>query len=1456
MKPIRLTLSAFGPYADYTEIDFACFGGHGLYLITGDTGAGKTTIFDAITFALYGEASSDVRKSEMLRSKYAKQDVPTYVEFTFSFRKKLYTVKRNPEYLRPKGRGKGYTLQRAQAQFVYPDGQPPVTKTKEVTKAVSELIGLDRKQFSQIAMIAQGDFQKLLFASTEERSVIFRQIFKTGIYQQLQERLRETVKIQEKEYNELKRSISQYLASILSSQDTPAGAKIQELSREQFDGRMDEGVDLLEQLCQEDEAVFQKLDQQMQQLELRIKKEEQQIETLRQIKEQQEKLAQYQQQYEEHQPEFVHAKVCFQEADSYVEELGNIALQIKEQQDRLVLFDELTQAQKEQEACKQAISFREEKRAQLSQEKAETERNLHADTQAYQSFASLGEEKQRMETKKAELEHQKNSLSQQMEGLILEIDRQQEKAESIRAAHKKAAMYEQQLAEYHTQIQAFADREPQLLQAQQFKQRLKAQQEALTQTLSEQAMLQKQAEQYTQECEKLAAQEAALRADEETCKKQQEQSAHVWEQEVHCQHKQEEAERHLQMIKDQHNSLLALEQEVERSKAAYEQLCTQVSQQQAQQKKWKSEWEDIKDADTDVLRLEQEMNALAEQKRSCARLQRQASACQSRMEELHCAQAAYSSASAEKEQTSCDYHRLEQLFLDAQAGMLAQGLKEGASCPVCGSQHHPKLAKVPAEVPSKQTLDQEKQRLAAIEAKTERLSAEAGQLAKQLAEQIQAVDEAAEEFADVNMVCKKAGQEEDALWLANVQEALTQKAVQLKQQEEEIRQFITKARQKRSRKQQLDQWLQSAEAEQALLQQQYQKHNQDFAAAKGQLDEKNRQWNHMVQSLPITDPKPMTAKELEMYFAQRLEQCNKDWIQAKAAKQQLELCMQKAQQAAEERQQVKQQIARNQESMAECTGQRKTLQKQADKDLAQAQEIMIQIKDCLYGTQQAFYQDKSAILQGQALEQNERLRTIQHMLQKTCEHLTAWITQLKQDIQQRQQMETRCQELESDYSHTKETVTELEKEQEVIRSRQKEKQENLSESIDTLYTEQGAAPETMHTQENLLDIAAGIGKQFEAGLSELQMQLAQLEEKLAEKRRLEMQIPKKEQTLQALVKSLQEAEVALARQQTEYEASIEKADRLRKRLGEEKRQDTEKNIQALCSRKQQLEEQKKQAEQQYLACKTRQERLLAAMDTIKDTLQSLYGDTINDAQEIGQLTKDTLARKASLYQEKQEVSKKRDSKYNALSTNRDIFQKVKAKQEDIARVEKKYTWMRSLSETANGNIRGKQKIELETYIQMTYFDRILSRANIRLLTMSSGQYELIRQEDSENLRGKAGLELSVIDHYNATQRSVKTLSGGESFEASLALALGLSDEIQSNAGGIQLESMFVDEGFGTLDEESLQQAMKAFVRLTEGNRLVGVISHVPQLKEQIEQKIIVTKYRDKDGVTSRIRIET
>ncbi|MDD6476889.1 MAG: SbcC/MukB-like Walker B domain-containing protein, partial [Eubacteriales bacterium] len=199
--------------------------------------------------------------------------------------------------------------------------------------------------------------------------------------------------------------------------------------------------------------------------------------------------------------------------------------------------------------------------------------------------------------------------------------------------------------------------------------------------------------------------------------------------------------------------------------------------------------------------------------------------------------------------------------------------------------------------------------------------------------------------------------------------------------------------------------------------------------------------------------------------------------------------------------------------------------------------------------------------------------------------------------------------------------------------------------------------------------------------------------------------------------------------------------------------------------------------------------------------------------------------------------------HHRTETNREVLRQIEKKSAAIADVEKRWMMVGPLADTANGNLSGREKIMLETYVQMAYFDRIIERANTRFMVMSGGQYELKRRREADNNRSQSGLSLDVVDHYNGTERSVKTLSGGESFKASLSLALGLSDEIQASAGGIQLDTMFVDEGFGSLDEESLQQAMRALNGLAEGNRLVGIISHVPELREKIDRQIIVRKDR-------------
>ncbi len=173
--------------------------------------------------------------------------------------------------------------------------------------------------------------------------------------------------------------------------------------------------------------------------------------------------------------------------------------------------------------------------------------------------------------------------------------------------------------------------------------------------------------------------------------------------------------------------------------------------------------------------------------------------------------------------------------------------------------------------------------------------------------------------------------------------------------------------------------------------------------------------------------------------------------------------------------------------------------------------------------------------------------------------------------------------------------------------------------------------------------------------------------------------------------------------------------------------------------------------------------------------------------------------------------------------------------------QKDYLQVSNLSKTANGELAGKQKLAFEQYVQAFYFNRILIEANKRLKGMTNHRYELLRREDVTNLRSQTGLEMDVMDHYTGRVRSVNSLSGGESFKASLSLALGLSDVIQSYAGGVEIDTLFIDEGFGALDAESLEQAIQTLAGLASGNRLVGIISHVSELKERIDRQIVIRK---------------
>ncbi|QUH24803.1 AAA family ATPase [Serpentinicella alkaliphila] len=203
--------------------------------------------------------------------------------------------------------------------------------------------------------------------------------------------------------------------------------------------------------------------------------------------------------------------------------------------------------------------------------------------------------------------------------------------------------------------------------------------------------------------------------------------------------------------------------------------------------------------------------------------------------------------------------------------------------------------------------------------------------------------------------------------------------------------------------------------------------------------------------------------------------------------------------------------------------------------------------------------------------------------------------------------------------------------------------------------------------------------------------------------------------------------------------------------------------------------------------------------------------------------------------------------FSRISNNTKAINEIEKINMDIGKDEEKYGIIADLSKTANGD--NNERITFERYVLAAYFEEIINASNIRLSKMTGGRYRLRRKEEKGKGRRQEGLELEGFDNYTGKARHVKTLSGGESFKASLALALGLADIVQSCAGGITLDTMFIDEGFGTLDPESLDNAINCLLELQEGGRLVGIISHVPELKERIDLRLEITPAKEGSRAT-------
>ena len=369
---------------------------------------------------------------------------------------------------------------------------------------------------------------------------------------------------------------------------------------------------------------------------------------------------------------------------------------------------------------------------------------------------------------------------------------------------------------------------------------------------------------------------------------------------------------------------------------------------------------------------------------------------------------------------------------------------------------------------------------------------------------------------------------------------------------------------------------------------------------------------------------------------------------------------------------------------------------------------------------------------------------------------------------------------------------------------------------------------------NVEEAKAKIREEFDLlknQIEELKNQISEENAKENKKQKLDREVPEmqeREQKLIEIVTGLTGEVGSLNSIIAEKKAA---ANKLLESLKFKSKQEAELEIQKLQKLASELESSLKNAEEKIGNC----DREIAVKKNIIDT-------DIEKLKDVPEVNLESLnAKHIEMEKLRESLMEKQSDMGARIKPNEDALKNLQKKKTELEKTGKKYQWLRNLANTANGGLNGQEKLTLETYVQAFYFERMVHYANQRLRILTNNQYDLVRRVDASNNKSKSGLDLDVIDHYTGKQRDVRTLSGGESFKASLALALGLADEVQMSAGGVQLDTMFVDEGFGSLDDDSLKTAINVLRNQVGDNRLVGIISHVSELEQKIEKHIKVRK---------------
>ena len=431
-------------------------------------------------------------------------------------------------------------------------------------------------------------------------------------------------------------------------------------------------------------------------------------------------------------------------------------------------------------------------------------------------------------------------------------------------------------------------------------------------------------------------------------------------------------------------------------------------------------------------------------------------------------------------------------------------------------------------------------------------------------------------------------------------------------------------------------------------------------------------------------------------------------------------------------------------------------------------------------------------------------------------------------------------------------VTELEVEQaKKTRAAAEEKRDMAYAAFEAEKTEKQKLAQAVEKEEADFVLAQTIAKQQRKEAEQNYVSLQKIAEQIREKLVYPSLAEAKKQYA-AMQKALEAAEQEIAKKRQKVSELAEAMNTLKgQKLAEEENQKTAKKLAAKTEKEyaKLLEKSGFVSEETYhlaiLPERSRSKLEREEKEYESQCLRQQSEQKLLEKQVSGKTYTDTTELNEQLKAEKQalkEAEKTYMELHTAYENDRAVLQNCAVYLEKGKKMESEDQVIKSLSKTANGRLSGSAKIDFETYIQRQYFKQIIHEANKRLLTMSNHQFILkLKEEANTGRKTNEGLDLSVYSLVTDSERDVKTLSGGESFLAALAMALGLSDIVERSAGAIHPDMMFIDEGFGSLDAQSRQQAIEVLAELAGDSRMVGIISHVTELKEQIDRKLVVSR---------------